>query len=67
MTQVFIRQNLFQRWIVVTAENIDGELAWSGSQWVSFDGDVQISNLDTWEEAAAYAESFGFTVIGRLE
>jgi hypothetical protein len=62
--EVFLRKDLFSRWIIVTANS---DLAWSGSQWVAVGGNVQISNFDLWEEAATYAESFGFVVIGRLE
>lgn len=62
---VYIRQHLFDRWIVIDGEHT--ELAWSGSTWVPIGGNVQVSNFDSWEEAAAYAESFGFTVVGRLE
>jgi hypothetical protein len=65
MTYVLLYQNIFERWIVVRADNPD--LAWSGSAWVPMNGDVAISNLDSWEEAAAYAESFGFIVNGRVE
>jgi hypothetical protein len=44
------------------------ELAWSGSQWVPVDGDglpagdVQVSNFETREEAAATARSQGLIV-----
>ena len=64
---VRLRQNAFDRWIVVDAAN--ESTAWSGSRFVPImeDGfsasDVQVSNLDTREEAAAYAATFGFQVI----
>ena len=64
--RVRLRQSAFDRWIVVEAAN-EG-MAWSGSRFVpiTMDGlpasDVQVSNLDTREEAAAYAKMFGFEV-----
>lgn len=67
MTQVRLRQNAFDRWIVVDAAN---ELtAWSGSRFVPITdegfpvSDVQVSNLDTRDSAAEYAVSFGFEVV----
>jgi hypothetical protein len=64
---VRLRQNAFDRWIVVDSAN---ELtAWSGSRFVPITdegfpaSDEQVSNLDTREDAAEYAASFGFTVI----
>jgi hypothetical protein len=48
---------------------VDESRAWSGSRFVPIteDGfpasDVQVSNLDTREQAAEYARSFGFEVI----
>jgi hypothetical protein len=70
MNRVQLRQNAFARWIVVDAA--DESKAWSGSRFVpiSDDGfpasDVQVANLDTREDAAEYAASFGFHVIGRV-
>jgi hypothetical protein len=67
MNRVRLRQNAFDRWIVVDAA--DESKAWSGSRFVPITpegfpaSDVQISNLDTREDAAEYAASFGFKVI----
>lgn len=67
MNRAKLRQNAFDRWIIVDAA--DESKAWSGSGFVpiTMEGfpasDVQVSNLDTREEAAAYAAMFGFTVI----
>ncbi len=67
MNQVRLRQNAFGRWIIVNA--VDERTAWSGSRFVSItdDGfpasDVQVSNLDTREDAAKYAASFAFEVV----
>jgi hypothetical protein len=63
MNRVRLRQNAFDRWIVVDVVN--GTTAWRGSRFVPItkDGfpasDVQVSNLDTQEAAAEYAVSFG--------
>lgn len=65
--KVVLRRNAFNRWIVV--RNDDPELAWSGSRFVPITdegfprSDVQVSNLDTREDAAEYARTFGFIVI----
>jgi len=67
MNQVRLRQNAFDRWIIVDAANQN--MAWSGSRFVPIteDGfpasDVQVSNLDTRDSAAEYAVSFGFEVV----
>jgi hypothetical protein len=67
MNRVRLRQNAFDRWIVVDAAN--EAMAWSGSRFVPITvegfpaSDVQVSNLDTREDAAEYARSFGFNVI----
>ena len=64
---VRLRQNAFDRWIVVDAAN--ESTAWSGSRFVPITpeglpaSDVQVSNLDTREEATEYAASFGFDVV----
>lgn len=58
--------NAFHRWIIVNAEQEN--LAWSGSRWVPVDkhgfpaGDVQVSNFDSAEHAAATAKSQGLVV-----
>jgi hypothetical protein len=70
MNRVRLRQNAFDRWIVMDATN--ELMAWSGSRFVPITdegfpaSDVQVSNLDTWEEAATYARMFGFEVIDTL-
>jgi hypothetical protein len=67
MNRVRLRQNAFDPWIVVDAG--DESKAWSGSRFVPITehgfpaSDVQVSNLDTRDEAAAYAATFGFQVI----
>jgi hypothetical protein len=67
MNRVRLRQTAFDRWIVVDAA--DESKAWSGSRFVPITEQgfpasaVQVSNLDTREEAAAYAATFGFQVI----
>ena len=67
MNRVHLRQNGFGRWIVVSSADV--ETAWSGSRFVKIteEGfpatDVQVSNLDSREEAAAYAKTFGFEVV----
>ena len=67
MTRVRLRQNAFDRWIMVDVA--DESKAWSGSRFVPItqDGfpatDVQVSKLDTREDAAEYAASFGFEVV----
>ena len=69
--RVRLRKNILDRWIVVYGEDnrVDG-FAWSGSRFVSIDkdglpdGGVQVSNLGTREEAAEYAATFGFEVVG---
>jgi hypothetical protein len=67
LNRVRLRQNAFDRWIVVDAA--DESKAWSGSRFVPITdegfpaSDVQVSNLDTQEEAAEYARSFGFDVV----
>lgn len=63
---VILTKVYFDRWIVLSAD--DATLAWSGAEWVPVvGGDVAISNFDSWEEAAAYAESFQFVVAGRID
>ena len=70
MNRVRLRQNAFDLWIFVDAA--DESKAWSGSRSVpnTDEGfprsDVQVSNLDTWEDAAEYAVSFGFAVIDTI-
>jgi hypothetical protein len=70
MNRVRLRQNAFDRWIVVDAT--DESMAWSGSRFVPITeqglpaSNVQVSNLDTREEAAEYSASFGFEVIDTL-
>lgn len=70
MNRVRLRQNAFNRWIVVRGDA--PELAWSGSRFVPITdegfpaSDVQVSNLDTREDAAEYAKSFGFAVVGMV-
>ena len=67
MDQVRLRQNAFGRWIIVNA--VDERTAWSGSRFVPITdegfpaSDVQASNLDTREDAAEYAASYGFEVV----
>ena len=67
MNQVRLQQNAFGRWIIVNA--VDERTAWSGSRFapITEDGfpasDVQVSNLDTREDAAEYAVNFGFEVV----
>jgi hypothetical protein len=67
MNQVRLRQNAFDRWIIVDAANEN--MAWSGSRFVPMTdegfpaSDVQVSNLDTREEAAECAASFVFEVV----
>lgn len=67
MNRVRLKQNAFNRWIVVDAAN--EQMAWSGSRFVpiTLDGlpasDVQVSNLGTREEAATYAVTFGFEIV----
>ncbi len=67
MNRVRLRQNAFDRWIIVDAANEN--LAWSGSRFVPITdegfpaSDVQVSNLDTREAAAECAASFGFEVV----
>jgi hypothetical protein len=61
-----LKQNAFDRWILIQAD--DAALAWSGSRWVLVDedglpaGDAQISNLETREEAIAYAAQMGIAI-----
>jgi hypothetical protein len=56
MNRVRLCQNAFDRWIVIDATN--ELLAWSGSRFVPITdegfpaSDVQVSNLETREEAA---------------
>jgi hypothetical protein len=70
MNRVILRQNAFGRWIIVNA--VDERTAWSGSRFVPItdDGfpasDVQVSNLDTREDAAEYAASFAFEVVAPI-
>lgn len=65
-TECHLGQNGFDRWILLNANN--HSLAWSGSRWAPVDeggfpaGDAQISNLDTQEEAAEYAEKCGLSI-----
>jgi hypothetical protein len=67
MNRVRLRQNAFDRWIVIDA--MDESMAWRSSRFVLITdegfpaSDVQVSNLDTREEAAEYAASFGFDVV----
>jgi hypothetical protein len=68
MNKVVLKQNLFGRWILVSAQ--DEEMAWSGSQFVGIDpttgmptNDVQVSNFATRDHAALYAEEFDLEVI----
>jgi hypothetical protein len=67
MNHVRLRQNAFDRWIVVDAA--DESKAWSGSRFVPITEDgfpasnVHVSNPDTREEAAEYAATFGFIVV----
>jgi hypothetical protein len=67
MNRVIIRQNAFGRWIIIDAAN--EATAWSGSRFVPITdegfpaSDVQLSNIDTREDAAEYAASFGFEVV----
>ena len=67
MNRVRLRQNAFDRWIVVDAA--DKSKAWSGSRFVPITqggfpvSDVQVSNLDTREDAVEYAASFGFDIV----
>ncbi len=67
MNRVELRQNAFDRWIIVDAANEN--LAWSGSRFMPITdegfpaSDVQVSKLDTREDAAEYAASFGFEVV----
>jgi hypothetical protein len=67
MNRVELRQNVFDRWIIVDATNEN--LAWSGSRFVPITdegfpaSDVQVSKLDTREDAAEYAANFGFEVV----
>lgn len=64
--RVTIKQNLFERFIIVRADN--PFLAWSGSRWVPVTlggwptGPAQVSNLETYKEALVYADQFGFEV-----
>lgn len=64
--RVTIKQNLFERFIIVQAHN--PYLAWSGAHWVPVTptgcpaGPTQVSNLETYKEALQYAEQFGFKV-----
>jgi hypothetical protein len=64
--KVRIREDLFGRWIVVSATKPD--LAWSGSRWVPITKQgfpasaVQVSNLRTESAAAEYARSYGFEI-----
>ena len=66
MNCVWLRQNAFDRWILVDA--MDESKAWSGSRFVPITeqgfpaSDVQVSNSDSREEAAAYVQMFGFQV-----
>jgi hypothetical protein len=70
MNRVRLRQNAFDRWIVVHAA--DESKAWSGSRFVPITEqgfsatDVQVSNLDTREDAAEYAAMFRFTVVDNV-
>ena len=70
MNRVRLRQNAFDRWILVDAMN--EAMAWSGSRFVPItdegfpQSDVQVSNLDTREDAAEYAASFGFDVVDTI-
>jgi hypothetical protein len=67
MNRVRLRQNAFDRWIIVDAANEN--MAWSGSRFVPIAdegfpaSDVQVSNLDTRDSAAEYAVSFAFEVV----
>lgn len=64
--KIKIKQNLFERFILVQANN--PFLAWSGSSWVTVTplgypaGPTQVSNLETYKDAILYAEQFGFEV-----
>jgi hypothetical protein len=61
---IITRDPLFtDRWIVRNADDL--KVAWSGSRWVPLYGDVAVSNLDTKEQAMAYARGFGFEVTER--
>lgn len=59
--EVVLRQDLFDRWILVNAH--DHKIAWSGSRWVTIDGYVQIANFPTRDLAKEFAEQFGFKVM----
>lgn len=67
MDRVRLRQNVFDRWIIIDATN--ESMAWSGSRFVPITVEgfpasvVQVSNLDTREDAVEYAVSSGFEVV----
>jgi hypothetical protein len=66
-TRVVLKKNLFGRWIIILAD--EAGLAWSGSRWVPVTSDglpagaVQVSNLNTQDEAYEYARSFNFVIV----
>lgn len=61
--RVRLVQSLFDRWIIVPAQEPAGDFAWSGSRWVAIGGPVQVCNFDTESQAAGYATSLGFEVV----
>jgi len=62
MTSTFatLRCGPFGRWIIIQATQPN--TAWSGSRWVLIEGNIQISNFATEQEAREHAKSLGFII-----
>lgn len=57
----FIRQSLFERWVIVQAAN--ERFGWSGLRWVPIGGQVQVCNFDSAHDADQYARRHGLTPV----
>ena len=65
-----VRQNLFGRWYLASAE-YPTLLAWTGSRWTLHAdgmpiGGIQICNFETADKARAYAGEMGLTIVPEL-